>query len=104
MYAVIETGGKQYRVGEGDTVYLEKLDILEGEEVTFDKVLFVSAENDKGTVGAPYVNGASVKAVVIKHGKSKKITVFTYRSKKDSKRKIGHRQQFTKVEIISITA
>ena len=103
MYAVIETGGKQYRVSEGDVVYLEKLSAIEEEEVTFDKVLFVSDDNDITKIGTPLVEGATVTGKVIKHGKSKKITVFTYRAKKDSKRKMGHRQQFTKVEIVSIT-
>lgn len=103
MYAVIETGGKQYRVSEGDIVYLEKLSVNEGDEVIFDKVLLVSTD-DTSKFGTPLVEGASVVASVIKHGKSKKITVFTYRPKKNSKRKMGHRQQFTKVEIISISA
>ena len=102
MYAVIETGGKQYRVSEGDVVYLEKLDVNADDEITFDKVLLVSPENGKSKVGVPYVKGASVTAKCIKNGKSKKITVFTYRPKKDSKRKLGHRQQFTKVEILTI--
>lgn len=104
MYAVIETGGKQYRVSEGDVVYLEKLNALEDEEVIFNEVLLVSKDDDKSTVGTPYVKGATVTGKVIKHGKSKKITVFTYRAKKDSKRKMGHRQQFTKVEIVTINA
>lgn len=104
MYAVIETGGKQYRVSEGDVVYLEKLNVSEEEEVVFDKVLLVSMDNKKNKVGAPLVKGATVAARVLKHGKSKKITVFTYRPKKDSKRKMGHRQQFTKVEIVAINA
>ncbi len=100
MYAVIETGGKQYRVSEGDVVYVEKLDVAEGETVEFDKVLVVGG--DKAKVGAPYVKGATVTGKVVKHGKAKKVTVFTYRPKKDSKRKLGHRQQFTKVEITAI--
>ena len=101
MYAVIMTGGKQYRVSEGDVVYIEKLTADEGSEVTFDQVLLVGG--DKGSkVGDPTVKGAKVTGKVVKHGKAKKVTVFTYRPKKDSKRKLGHRQQFTKVEITAI--
>ena len=101
MYAVIETGGKQYRVCEGDVLYVEKLDAKEGDTVAFDRVLVVG--KDKGVeVGTPTVGGASVEAKVVKHGKAKKVTVFTYRPKKDSKRKLGHRQQYTKVEITAI--
>ncbi len=101
MYAVIETGGKQYRVSEGDAVYVEKLDVKEGETVTFDRVLIVG-KDDGAVVGTPTVKDAVVEAKVVKHGKSKKVTVFTYRPKKDSKRKLGHRQQYTKVEITAI--
>lgn len=101
MYAVIETGGKQYQVSKGDTIYVEKLDAAEGKKITFDKVLLVGGDK-KPKVGEPYVKGAAVEGKVVKHGKSKKITVFTYRPKKDSKRKMGHRQQFSKVEITAI--
>jgi len=103
MYAVIETGGKQYRVVEGDVLYIEKLEADADSTVTFDKVLAVGKEGEV-TVGTPTVSGASVTAKVVKHGKGKKIIVFTYRPKKDSKRKMGHRQHYTKVEIKSITA
>ncbi|MEG0751407.1 MAG: 50S ribosomal protein L21 [Oscillospiraceae bacterium] len=103
MYAVIETGGKQYRVCEGDVVYIEKLDVKEGDTVSFDKVLLVCGDKSV-KVGSPNVEGAIVSGKVIKNGKAKKITVFTYRAKKDSKRKMGHRQQFTKVEITAIKA
>ena len=103
MYAVIETGGKQYRVSKDDVIYIEKLDAKEGDTVKFDKVLAVGGEG-AAKVGTPTVAGAEVSGKVVKHGKSKKITVFTYRSKKDSKRKLGHRQQFTKVEITAIKA
>ncbi|MCL2019779.1 MAG: 50S ribosomal protein L21 [Oscillospiraceae bacterium] len=96
MYAVIETGGKQYRVNEGDELYIEKLD-TEG-EVLFDKVVLVS-KDDELVVGTPYVQGASVKASIVKSGKAKKITVFTYKPKKGQKRKLGHRQPYTKVKI-----
>ena len=101
MYAVIMTGGKQYRVSEGDVVYIEKLTADEGSEVTFDQVLLVGGDNGS-KVGDPTVKGAKVTGKVVKHGKAKKVTVFTYRPKKDSKRKLGHRQQFTKVEITAI--
>lgn len=103
MYAVIETGGKQYRVCEGDVVYVEKLDAKEGDTVTFDRVLLVGGDKS-AAVGDPTVAGATVTGKVVKHGKAKKITVFTYRPKKDSKRKLGHRQQFTKVEITAVKA
>lgn len=104
MYAVIETGGKQFRVKEGDVIYTEKLSAEPDEEIVFDKVLFVSGDKGKNKTGAPLVKGATVTGTVVKHGKAKKIVVFTYRPKKDSKRKMGHRQQFTKVEIKSINA
>ena len=103
MYAIIETGGKQYRVSEGDILYIEKLDAEADSTVEFDRVMAVGKEH--GTViGAPVVEGAKVSAKVLKNGKAKKITVFTYRAKKDSKRKMGHRQPYTKVEITAINA
>ena len=101
MFAVIETGGKQYKVSEGDVVYVEKLDVNEGEAVTFDKVLAVSA-NDSFSCGAPYVEGATVTANVVKNGKGKKIHVLRYKAKKNEKKKIGHRQPYTKVQITAI--
>ncbi len=100
MYAVIETGGKQYRVESNDTIYVEKLEASEGEEVILDKVLVLGGESLK--VGAPYVEGAKVTAKVVKNGKGKKIHVFTYRSKKGSKRALGHRQPYTKLVIEAI--
>ena len=103
MYAVIETGGKQHRVSVGDVIYVEKLEVESGKDFSFDKVVAVGKE-DGLVVGAPYVDGASVLATAIKTAKAKKITVFTYRPKKDSKRKMGHRQPYTKVEIKSINA
>ena len=103
MYAVIETGGKQYQVNEGDTIFIEKLAAEADETVTFDKVVALGAD-DGIKVGTPYVDGASVKATVIKNGKAKKITVFTYKPKKGEKRKMGHRQPYTKVEIKAINA
>ena len=102
MYAIIKTGGKQYRVSVGDVVYLEKLNAEAEANVEFD-VIAVGKE-DGMVVGTPVVEGAKVAGKVIKNGKGKKITVFTYRSKKDSKRKMGHRQPYTKVEITAINA
>ena len=103
MYAVIETGGKQYQVKNGDVVFIEKLDVTADETVTFDKVLVVGNEGNV-TVGAPYVDGATVSATVVKNGKAKKITVFTYKPKKGEKRKMGHRQPYTQVKIDAINA
>ena len=103
MYAIIETGGKQYKVEANDVVFIEKLDVEAGDEVTFDKVAAVG-KDDGIVVGAPYVEGATVTAKVEKNGKGKKVTVFTYKSKKNEKRKKGHRQPYTKVEITAINA
>lgn len=101
MYAVIKTGGKQYRVSAGDVIYVEKLTAEPDSSVSFDNVLAIG--DDKGAkFGTPTVKGAVVVGKVLKHGKAKKVTVFTYRPKKDSKRKLGHRQQYTKVEITAI--
>ena len=100
MYAIIETGGKQYRVENGDVIYIEKLDAQVDEEVTFDKVIAVG---DKTlNVGKPYVKDAFVKGTVLKNGKGKKVTVFTYKPKKGCARKMGHRQPYTKVQINEI--
>ncbi len=103
MYAVIETGGKQYKVEAGDVLYIEKLAVEENADVTFDKVVAVGAE-DGIKVGTPYVEGATVSAKALKNGKAKKVTVFTYKPKKNEKRKMGHRQPYTKVEISAINA
>lgn len=100
MYAIIETGGKQYKVEQGDVVFVEKLGVEEGETVTFDKVLVVGGDDVK--VGTPYVDGASVEASVVKNGKDKKIIVYKYKSKKGYHKKQGHRQPYTKVEIKAI--
>ncbi len=100
MYAIIETGGKQYRVENGDVIYIEKLDAEVDSEVTFDKVVAVSDKSLK--VGKPYVKDAFVKGTVLKNGKGKKVTVFTYKPKKGSSRKMGHRQPYTKVQITEI--
>jgi len=102
MYAIIETGGKQYKVSEGDVVYVEKLVAAEGDAVKFDKVLAVGGENT--VIGTPVVDGASVEAKVLAHGKGKKVIVFKYKPKKGSKTKQGHRQPFTKVQIEKINA
>lgn len=102
MYAIIETGGKQYRVQEGDTLFIEKLSVEAGSSVEFDKVLAVS-KDDSLTVGSPIVAGASVKATVIEEGKGKKIIVYKYKSKKDYRKKQGHRQPYTKVKIEAIS-
>lgn len=101
MYAIIESCGKQYKVAEGDVVFFEKLDAEEGKKVTFDKVILVSEEGNV-QVGAPYVKGVKVEGKVVSHGKGKKIIVFKMKSKKNYRRKQGHRQPYTKVEITSI--
>lgn len=101
MYAVIETGGKQYRVQEGDTILIEKVNYSEGEKVDFDKILFVSKDDDV-VVGKPYIEGAKVEGTVLEQGKGKKIIVFRYKAKKDYKKKQGHRQPYTKVKIEKI--
>ena len=103
MFAVIETGGKQYKVSEQDIIFVEKLDVEEGSEVVFDSVLAVSGD-DGFKVGAPKIEGAKVTATVLKNGKAKKIYVFKYKSKKNEKKKIGHRQPYTKVQIQKIEA
>ncbi len=102
MYAVVETGGKQYKVSEGDVLYVEKLDVKEDAKVILDKVLAIGTE--KGLkVGTPYVKGAAVEAKALKNGKAKKILVMTYKPKKNEKRKMGHRQPYTKLEILKIS-
>lgn len=103
MYAIFETGGKQYKVQEGDVIYIEKLNAGEGESVTFDRVLAVSGSNGL-VVGAPVVSGASISGKVEKHGKGEKIIVFKYKAKKNYRRKQGHRQPYTKVVIEKIQA
>jgi len=103
MYAIIETGGKQYRVQEGDVVFIEKLSAEEGTAVVFDKVLAVSTE-EQFTAGSPEVKGASVAAKILGHGKDKKVIVFKYKPKKGYRRKQGHRQPYTKVQIEKINA
>ena len=102
MYAIIETGGKQYKVSEGDILFIEKVAANEGDAVKFDKVLAVGG--DKTVFGTPVVEGASVDAKVLKQGKAKKVIVFKMKSKKGYRNKNGHRQPYTKVEITSINA
>lgn len=103
MYAIMETGGKQYRVQAGDVVFIEKIEGEDQSTVSFDKVVMVADENG-AKIGAPYLEGASVEATLLKTGKGKKITVFTYKPKKSEKRKMGHRQPYTKVRIDAIKA
>ncbi|MBR5271240.1 MAG: 50S ribosomal protein L21 [Clostridia bacterium] len=103
MYAVIVTGGKQYKVSEGDTLFIEKLEVEEGAAVTFDQILMV-ADGENVKVGAPAVEGATVEAKVLKNGKAKKIYVYKMKRKKNERTKKGHRQPFTKVEITKINA
>ena len=103
MFAVIETGGKQYRVNEGDIIFVEKLEVNEGDMIVFDRVKALS-NGQSFEVGTPVVEGAKVTAKVLKNGKSKKIYVMKYKSKKNEKKKIGHRQPYTKVQIVSVEA
>lgn len=101
MFAVIETGGKQYKVENGDIIYIEKLDAAEDSTVDFPVIAYSDENGIK--YGNPHLKGAVVKGKIIKNGKGKKITVFTYKPKKNSKRKMGHRQPYTKVEIESVS-
>ena len=101
MYAVIETGGKQYRVQEGDVITIEKLVVEAGDKVEFDKVLVIG-EGAEIKIGAPYVDGAKVFANVVENGKGKKVIIYKYKSKKDYRKKQGHRQPYTMVEITGI--
>lgn len=102
MLAVIKTGGKQYLVQPGDKIKIEKLDAKEGDQVVFDKVLLTVNDKDDVSVGTPLVKGAKVKAKVIEQGKGKKLVVYKYKPKKRYSRKKGHRQRYTKVEILSV--
>lgn len=104
MYAVVVTGGKQYKVTEGDVIYVEKLDVEVESTVEFDNILAVSKENGEIVFGKPLVDGAKVTAKVVAQGKDKKIIVFKYKRKKDYRRKQGHRQPFTKLQIEKINA
>lgn len=102
MYAIFETGGKQYTATAGDVLFIEKLDVEPGQEITFDKVLAVGGEGET-TFGAPYLDGAGVTAKVVKNGKGKKIRIFKYNPKKGYRKRQGHRQPYTKVEIGKIS-
>ena len=101
MNAIIVTGGKQYKVAEGDILFIEKLDAEAGATVKFDQVLAI-IDGEKATFGAPVVEGASVEATVVKNGKGKKIRIFKYNPKKGYRKRQGHRQPYTKVEITKI--
>ncbi len=101
MYAIIESCGKQYKVSKGDIIFFEKLNVEEGKKVTFDNVILV-ADGEKIEIGTPFVKDIKVEGKVLSHGKAKKIIVFKYKAKKNYKRKQGHRQPYTKVEITSI--
>lgn len=100
MYAIIETGGKQVKVQEGEAIYVEKVNAEADETVTFDKVLFVGGDDVK--VGAPYVEGATVSAKVEKQGRQKKVTIIKFKPKKNYSRKQGHRQPYTKLVVEKI--
>ncbi len=103
MHAIIVTGGKQYKVSEGDTLFIEKLPNEAGDTVTFNEVLAI-LDGDNATIGAPTVKGATVEASVVKNGKGKKIRIFKYNPKKGYRKRQGHRQPYTKVEIKKISA
>ncbi len=102
MFAIVETGGKQYKLKEKDRVKVEKIEAPEGSEVELEKVLMVAGEEIK--VGAPYVEGAKVVAKVVRHGKGPKVIGMKFKKKKNYKRKYGHRQWFTELEVIEIKA
>lgn len=103
MFAIIETGGKQYKVIEQDIIFVEKLNVNEEDEIVFDRVVALSDENGF-KVGTPVLDGAKVTAKVLKNGKGKKLYVLKYKAKKNEKKKIGHRQPYTKVQIVKIEA
>ncbi|MFC2993495.1 MULTISPECIES: 50S ribosomal protein L21 [Halomonas] len=103
MYAVIKSGGKQYRVQEGQTLKLEKIEVPTGESIDFDEVLLVGSD-DEIKVGAPMVEGAKVSAEIVAHGRRDKITIIKFRRRKHSMKRQGHRQWFTEVKITGISA
>ena len=103
MYAVIKTGGKQYRVQQGDVIFVEKLNAQADEAVTFDEVLLVG-DADQSRIGTPVVEGAKVEGKVLAQVKSRKIVVYKYKAKKNERKKQGHRQPYTKVQIVAINA
>ncbi len=100
MYAIVETGGKQYRVTEGETLRVDRLDAEAGAELTLDKVLMLGGE--RVAVGTPYVQGASVRAQVVRHGRGRKVIVFKMKRRKNYRRKRGHRQAFTELRILEV--
>lgn len=100
MYAIFETGGKQYKAAKGDVVFIEKLDLEPGKAVSFDAL--VVSDGDKVQIGTPIVKGVKVKAKVLEHGKEKKVVIFKYKPKRKYRKKQGHRQPFTKIKITSI--
>lgn len=99
MYAIIETGGKQYKVSPGDVLTVEKLDVNEGEEVVFDKVLMLKSQEGESVIGTPYLENIKVRATVIEQFRGKKVIVFKYRPKKHYRKKRGHRQYLSRVRI-----
>lgn len=101
MYAIFETGGKQYKAAKGDIVHVEKLDLAPGKAVMFDAL--VVSDGDDVQIGTPVVKGVKVRAKVVEHGKDKKIVIFKYKPKRNYRRRQGHRQPFTKIKITSIT-
>ena len=102
MFAIIETGGKQYKVSVGDKLRVEKLSAEEGAEFSFDKILLKADSADKVSIGTPYVSGSEVKAVILEHGRDKKKIIFKYKPKARTRVKKGHRQEYTEVEIKEI--
>ena len=103
MYAVVQTGGKQYRVSNGDVINVEKLNVEAGQNVVLDEVVAVSGDG-KTIVGKPFVDGAKVECKVVENGKAKKVIIYKYKAKKDYRKKQGHRQPYTKLEVINISA
>lgn len=101
MFAIVEIGGKQYRVSPGDKLRVEKLEAAEGDSVNFDKVL-LTADGEKVAIGSPYISGAVVEGKVAKQARNRKIIVFKYSSKTRYRKKKGHRQYFTEIEVVSI--
>lgn len=102
MYAVIQTGGKQYKVSEGDVLKIEKLPVEPGEQTVLDQILMIGDDDGNVKVGDPLVNGAKVTAAVIEQGRNKKIIVYKYKKRKNYRRKQGHRQAYTKIKIEKI--
>ena len=103
MYAVVETGGKQYRVQEGDTILVEKLDVAVGEKFVFERVLMIS-DGETIKVGTPIVDSCNVYGTVVEHGKGEKLVIFKYKAKKDYRKKQGHRQPYTMIKIEKVSA